>query len=117
MIGRTSDPLSGNIVTDPDITFPFGERPADVFAIIDPGSGYTVGDILLISAEDTFVANTHGDKSTFRMFRQITAGGNQEEIYNGPPFNNTGSANGSAFQAGDGTGVEVDLFTGTIVIV
>ena len=117
MLGGTQDPGQGVVVTDPNITFPFGERPADVLAIIDTGSGYTVGDILLISAEDTFVANTHGDKSTFRMFRQIPAGGNQEEIFNGAPFNTTGSANGRAFQAGDGTGVEVDLFTGTIVIV
>ena len=63
------------------------------------------------------MANTHGDRSTFRLFRENNAGTNQEEIFNGAPFNTGVGANNRVFQAGDGTGVEVDLFNGTIVII
>ena len=117
MLGATQDPSAGTVVTDPNITWPFGERPAEVFSIIDKGSGYSVGDSLFVSALDTYVANTHGDVGSFRMFRENNAGNNQEEIFNGGVFDISGTGNNKCFNAGDGTGVEVDLFNGTIVIV
>ena len=117
MLGATQDPGQGIVVTDPNITWPFGERPSEVLAVEDPGSGYSVGDILFVSALDTYVANTHGDRGSFRMFHENAAGTNQEEIFNGGVFDPTNVGNGECFTAGDGTGVEVDLFNGTIVVV
>ena len=119
MLGATNDPQPplNAVVTDADITWPFGERPSEVLAVEDPGSGYSVGDILFVSALDTYVANTHGDRGSFRMFHENAAGTNQEEIFNGGVFDPTNVGNDQCFTAGDGTGVEVDLFNGTIVIV
>ena len=122
MLGKTLDPNinpgTGGVPPVNNYSYPNGEQPSEFLAVIEPGAGYAIGDFLAISAEETWVANTHGDAATFRMFREKDDGSNQEEIFNGAPFNtNPSTSTNQTFQAGDGTGVEIDLYNGTINIV
>ena len=186
------------------------------FTVTNGGTGYQVGDLLTISADNTWVAKTHSDAAEFRMFHKgdklikghvfntiggvntgypanqtppnsnyytFTTTGNstggfifintdnngsitsaqvpnvpqwnpnltgqnfaagdvltintvmgvpgnatitltssdinddQAEIFNGPPYNNTGSLTNTAFVAGDGTAVRINIFTGAVQIV
>ena len=76
------------------------------------GRGYTPGDVLTI---DNGACSGSGPGDGTVTITNV--GTNQEEIYNGGPFNTTGSATGNCFRAGDGTAVRVNVFTGAIEIV
>jgi len=81
------------------------------------GKNYSVGDNVTLSAANTWVAQTHGDASSFRMFKENAAGTNQVEIFNGAPWNTGGTGTNTAFRAGDGTAVQVDIFNDTVTII
>ena len=76
------------------------------------GRGYTPGDVLTI--DNGACSGSGAGDGTVTI---TNVGTNQEEIYNGGPFNTTGSATGNCFRAGDGTAVRVNVFTGAIEIV
>ena len=76
------------------------------------GRGYTPGDVLTIDNGGCSASAGPGDGTV----TVTNVGTNQEEIYNGGPFNTTGSATGNCFRAGDGTAVRVNVFTGGIEI-
>ena len=88
-----------------------------VISISRPGSGYVVGQPFTFDPDLTWVAHSHGDAATLRIFKEDPNNTlDQVEIFNGPPFNNTGTATGNAFNAGDGTAVQVNIFTGQVTI-
>ena len=101
---------AGAVVQGPILT-----EPASPNGVTYGGIGYSVGDTFNIDANATYVATSHGDVASFRMFKENVAGTNQVEIFNGPPWNNAG--NNTTFQAGDGTAVQVDIFNDTVTIV
>tara|TARA_R110002072_G_scaffold91305_6_gene203698 strand:+ start:4048 stop:7674 length:3627 start_codon:yes stop_codon:yes gene_type:complete len=101
---------AGAVVQGPILT-----EPASPNGVTYGGTGYSVGDTFNIDANATYVATSHGDVASFRMFKENVAGTNQVEIFNGPPWNNAG--NNTTFQAGDGTAVQVDIFNDTVTIV
>jgi len=86
-------------------------------SVTRPGSGYVLGQPFSIDPALTWVASAHGDAATLRIFKEDPSNpADQIEIFNGPPFNNTGTATGNAFNAGDGTSVQVNIFTGQVTI-
>lgn len=93
------------------------ESVISIDSISRPGSGYTVGAPFSISTDLTWIAHSHGDAATLRIFKEDNLNpGDQVEVFNGPPFNNGPTATGNAFRAGDGTSVQVNIFTNTITI-
>lgn len=93
------------------------ESIQSVISISRPGSGYVVGQPFAFDPDLTWVAHSHGDAATLRIFKEDPNNTlDQIEVFNGPPFNNTGTATGTAFKAGDGTSVQVNIFTGVVTI-
>jgi hypothetical protein len=90
---------------------------ASIDSVTRPGSGYVVGQPFSVDPALTWVASAHGDAATLRIFKEDPGNpADQIEIFNGPPFNNSGTATGNAFKAGDGTAVQVNIFTGQVTI-
>jgi len=88
-----------------------------IISISRPGSGYVVGQPFTFDPDLTWVAHSHGDAATLRIFKEDPSNTlDQIEVFNGPPFNNTGTATGTAFNAGDGTSVQVNIFSGVVTI-
>ena len=94
-----------------------GGTVVSIDSINTGGKNYTVGDNVTLSAAQTWVASTHGDKSQLRMFKENSAGTDQVEIFNGAPWNTSGTGTNTAFRAGDGTAVQVDIFNDTVTII
>ena len=94
-----------------------GGTVVSIDSINTGGKNYTVGDNVTISAANTYVASTHGDNSQLRMFKENAAGTDQVEVFNGAPWNTSGTGTNTAFKAGDGTAVQVDIFNDTVTII
>lgn len=86
--------------------------------ILNGGSGYQIGDVVQIDAQITYVANSHGDAAQFRLFIEDPSNpGQQVEVFNGGVWNTGPTATNTAFRAGDGTAVQVDIFNNTVTII
>ena len=61
--------ISGASVKDFGIVFA-RQYLSGTFTVTNGGTGYQVGDLLTISADNTWVAKTHSDAAQFRMFHK-----------------------------------------------